>query len=402
VVFDAQNGLLTALLRDESEQVRLEQQRDTALGELERTFELAAVGLAHVGIDGRMQRVNRYFCELLQYSPEALTALRFQDFTHPDDLAQDLQLVQDLLDGVRQDYTMEKRYLRKDGAIVWVSLAVALARDANGQPKHFISVVHDLTLRRRAESELVEAAASERANKAKTQFLGRMSHELRTPLNAVIGFTQLLQLNDGHNLLPQQLERLGHVRTAADHMLELIEEVLDINRAEADELSLDLRREALDSIVNDARALVDDSAAKAGVRLTLALSPMASQVQVLTDRRRLMQALLNLLSNAIKYNRPGGSVDVGVDLEPDHIAIHVRDTGPGLSGEQIAHLFEPFNRLGAERTGVSGTGLGLVITRRLVEALGGKLRVKSALGEGSCFTIALRRVENAPAAPTQA
>jgi signal transduction histidine kinase len=129
---------------------------------------------------------------------------------------------------------------------------------------------------------------------------------------------------------------------------------------------------------------------------------MASQVRVLTDRRRLMQALLNLLSNAIKYNRPGGSVDVGVDLEPDHIAIHVRDTGPGLSGEQIAHLFEPFNRLGAERTGVSGTGLGLVITRRLVEALGGKLRVKSALGEGSCFTIALRRVENAPAAPTQA
>jgi signal transduction histidine kinase len=233
-------------------------------------------------------------------------------------------------------------------------------------------------------------ALPERANRAKTEFLSRMSHELRTPLNAVLGFAQLLQLNKQAALTASQLAQVQHIERAGVHLLEMINDVLDLSRIEEGGLALALQPLAVAEVVDECFALLHTAARDAGVQLTRDAAADA-QAQVLADRLRLRQALANLLSNAIKYNRRGGEARVTWRAEPaaGQVWLDVIDTGPGLSGEQRAHLFEPFNRLGAERSGIDGTGIGLVITRRLLRLMGGDIAVDSREGVGSRFSAVL-------------
>jgi PAS domain S-box-containing protein len=379
---------------DITERRAAEAQLNAMHRQLEDTFEIAAVGMAHVSLEGRMLRVNRYFSELLGYSEAELYRMNFADFTFSEDLAADLANVESLLSGECVQYTMEKRYIRRDGNVVWVTLAVALVRDDNAEPEYFVSVVYDITAQKQAQRDILAAQTSREANVAKTRFLARMSHELRTPLNAVLGFTQILQLDVTRNLNPDQHKRLNHIGTAGRHMLALIEEALDLAKVESGDVALTSEFVPVHELITDAAALIADRALGAGLRVEVAKSDDADTLVVNADRTRLFQVLLNLLSNAVKYNRPQGLILIELCREHAEVVIHVRDTGYGLTDDQLEHLFEPFNRLGAEKRSIEGTGIGLVITKRLIELMGGEIRVQSTVDLGSTFTLRLPVVQS--------
>jgi signal transduction histidine kinase len=248
----------------------------------------------------------------------------------------------------------------------------------------------------RANRELEEARAeADRANRAKSQFLSRMSHELRTPLNAILGFAQLLDLDSITN---EQRDSTRQILQAGRHLLELINEILDIARIEEGRLDLTLEPVPLAEVVEEATKLVAPLADERGIALRT--DEPGWPGHVLADRQRLTQVLLNLLSNAIKYNRDGGSVAVSYDLAAgDRATVRVRDTGPGIPRTMMGRLFEPFERLGAEQLAVEGTGLGLALSRRLVELMGGTIAVASTPGEGSTFEVTLAAATPAPEAP---
>jgi nitrogen-specific signal transduction histidine kinase/ActR/RegA family two-component response regulator len=251
-------------------------------------------------------------------------------------------------------------------------------------------VARDVTERKRAERALREAKAeAERANAAKSEYLSRMSHELRTPLNAILGFAQLLELED---LTSEQRESLRYILTAARHLLELINEVLDIASIEAGRLALSLEPVPVADVVAETASLIRPLADQHQVLLVT--PPVSCQAHVLGDRQRLKQILLNLLSNAVKYNRRGGSVRLECGPGADgRLRVAVADTGPGIAPEAIDELFVPFERLGGEQTGIEGTGLGLPLSRRLAEAMGGTLEVTSTPGQGSRFWVELPAAE---------
>ena len=256
----------------------------------------------------------------------------------------------------------------------------------------------DITDKKALTEARLTARMAQEANRAKNEFLSRVSHELRTPLNAVIGFAQLLHLGSSGQLNADQLRHVEHIQAAGTHLLGIISDVLDLSRIEAGQLPLQIGELTASCILSEARTLVASQAEAAGIQL----QPVQhlENIRVQADPMRLRQVLVNLLSNAVKYNRAQGSVSPRVWREGNDVAIAIDDTGLGLSAEQQAHLFEPFNRLGAERTGIEGTGIGLVIVRRLLEAMHGRLEVHSREGEGSSFIAWLPSAT--PAAAAQA
>jgi PAS domain S-box-containing protein len=284
------------------------------------------------------------------------------------------------------------RLRRVDGAEFDGECQVATYTDSAGVTQAHV-VVRDVTERLRAESDRLAADAAVRANQAKTEFLSRMSHELRTPLNAVLGFAQLLE-REAVRMPHDWRGNIRHIVHAGTHLLHLIDEVLDLSRIEAGGVDLKLVAVPLAQVLDDSLIVVRPAAVRRGVSLRVAAMAPGEQLAVVADATRLHQVLVNLLDNAVKYTPAGGDVWMHAQAFIDEagrpaVAIEVVDTGVGLSAEQIDHLFEPFNRLGAERAGVEGTGIGLVISRRFVELMNGRMRVESQPGVGSMFRIEL-------------
>jgi signal transduction histidine kinase/CheY-like chemotaxis protein len=236
-----------------------------------------------------------------------------------------------------------------------------------------------------------DKAAAEQASREKSMFLSRVSHELRTPLNAILGFTQLLQLDAQHPLQPAQRSRLDRVRHAGSHLLALINDVLDLSQLQQGGRPLKPVDVALGAAIGSACALVEPLAQRRGLRIEQPAA--AAALAVRADARALEQALVNLLSNGIKYNRDGGGLRITVRERDAQVEIAIADEGVGLSVGQLSQLFQPFNRLGAENRGIEGSGLGLVISRQVTEAMGGELLAASTPGRGSTFTLRLPRAE---------
>ena len=276
---------------------------------------------------------------------------------------------------------------------------IGVSRDQPGQPytpedQTFLQDLADRAGLAIENSRLfVEAMEAreeaDQANLAKSEFLSRMSHELRTPLNAILGFAQILEMDD---LNPRQTANIEHILRAGKHLLGLINEVLEITRIETGTLSFSPEPTRVKNVINETLDLVQALAEKQNIHLDVQSLP---EEYILADHQRLKQVLLNLLSNAIKYNQEGGKVFVEcLSLPGERLQIRVRDTGPGISPEYQKRLFVPFDRLGAEQSSVEGTGLGLSLSRQLVEAMGGKLGMESELGEGSTFWVELPLVDS--------
>jgi len=263
------------------------------------------------------------------------------------------------------------------------------ARDEIGELAHELQEAASLLARR--ESEMVAAKDdAERSNQAKTEFLSRMSHELRTPLNSVIGFGQLITMGDARR---EDCDSAEQIVRAGRHLLGLIDEVLDISRIEGGRFRMSLESVCIADVIGESIDLIRPLAERTNV----AIETDQTDLWVTADRQRLNQVLLNLLSNAIKFNRTGGRVNVSVVSEGSTVRIDVSDTGHGIDAADIERLFVPFERLDADALGVEGTGLGLALSRRLVEAMGGAIEVTSELGAGTTFAVTLSRAEPAEA-----
>ena len=481
-------------------------------------FEDAPIGMAVIGLDEKFQQVNRAMCQMLDYSAEELCQRTPLDLTHADDLPRSRDLAQTMLSGSAHT-SLEKRYVRRSGDLVWTTRTGRVIRDENGNPRHFLIMIEDISIRKQAEEEVrasrqqletvlrvnqsimdnsqdmictvdehgrfqtVNAACrnllgftpgeligrsyldlvhpddrsrtkdvdtstrnqgrlsnfvnryirkdgttvdvlwsaswsddekiffcvahdiserqrseerlrkameeADRANKAKSEFLSRMSHELRTPLNAILGFGQLLERQ---NATDAQRKRLSYILSAGRHLLDLINEVLDISRIEAGRIQLSVEPVCISHAFSEAVDLIRPLAADRSIQVVV--SP-DEETHVLADRQRFKQVLLNLLTNAIKYTPRGGRVTISAAAadEKRH-RVSVSDTGPGIPTEKLSRLFTPFDRLGAEQTDVQGTGLGLALTQRLISAMGGVIGVTSDPGQGSIFWVELPRTSS--------
>lgn len=293
-----------------------------------------------------------------------------------------------------------------DGSTRWIAVRSAVQRDEAGQAERVLGVAWDVTSQRIAEHERSERMAAQRASLAKSEFLSRMSHELRTPLNAILGFAQVLRSDARQPLLEGQRQHVEQIESAGWHLLNLINEVLELSSIEAGALRMVPQDIALVPIVRDVCALVATEAGRMGISLDA--SGVEPQLHVRADPTRLKQVLLNLASNAIKYNQPGGSVSITSVLLLEApgttartVRIDVTDTGLGMDPAQRQRLFQPFDRLGREASSVQGTGIGLVISRRLTELMGGRLEVTSEAGVGSRFSIVLPAATEAATGHTE-
>jgi two-component system sensor histidine kinase/response regulator len=368
--------------------------RTAALETSERSFrqlfEEAPIGMAVVGLDERFTRVNAVLCKMIGYSERELAGRTPLDITYPEDIKQSKELGATLLSGA-ENSSIEKRYVHKDGDVLWAKRTACVIRDEAGKPRHHLVMVEDITQRKKTAAALQLAKdEAERANNAKNEFLSRMSHELRTPLNAILGFGQLLQRKN-----PDE-STITHILNGGRHLLDLINEVLEISRIEAGALPLSLEPVAVSEALAEALDLMRPLAAQRAIDLTASSWPDPS-CYVVADRQRLKQVLLNLLTNGVKYTPTGGGVTVSCALKDDEVLrISVADTGPGIPADKVSRLFTPFERLGAEQSDVQGTGLGLALCQRLIRAMRGNIGVQSAAGEGSIFWIELPRTPAPP------
>ena len=354
------------------------------------TFENAAVGIAQVGLDGRWLLVNERLCEIVGYGREELLKLTFAEITHPEDLEQDLAAVQRLLKGEIPTYAMHKRYLRKDGSLVWVNLTVALLRSAAGSPEHFISVIEDITERKRAEDEL------RRSDRLKDEFLAMLAHELRNPLAPIRNASEVLS-----RVLPGSAEvqaPLGMIRRQTAHLTRLVDDLLDVSRITQGRIQLQRRPIDLAAVI--AQAVETVAPAIREKRHEVSILSKHMPVHVNGDSARLVQCFVNVLTNAAKYTDAGGHIRVETRVEGSYAVVEMSDDGIGITAELLPRVFDLFVQ--GDRTldrADGGLGIGLSVVQRLVEMHGGQVRARSeGLGKGSAFEIRLPCIQ-APRAP---
>jgi PAS domain S-box-containing protein len=347
-------------------------------------YENSIVGVMQTRPDGTVVHANRAACAIFGVGEDALQAKGRGGFTDAaDPRLQRLIECRDREGRAHEELTL----LRGDGSRFEGEVSTAAYIDEAGQTLCSV-IVRDVTDRRRAEAALAAQELAERANRAKSEFVARMSHELRTPLNAILGFSEILQLDPRWPLVPAQRDQVQHIKRAGDHLLSMINDLLDLSRIESGMLKLLLADLDPLEVAEQAVRELSAQARAAGVQVSVDM-PEQAPGMVQGDRTRIKQIVLNLVSNAIKYNRPGGHVGVALAGGAEGLVLTVRDTGMGMSTVQVEALFQPFNRLGREGTGIEGTGIGLVITRNLVGAMGGQLKVSSEPGVGTVFRVAL-------------
>lgn len=380
-------------------QVELEMQNEElrrVQGELEASraryfdlYDLAPVGYCTVDGHDLILQANLNIATLLGVSRNALINQPISRYIFRSD--QDTYyLCRKQLIATGQEQTCELRMAKSDGSHRWLQIAIGAEQDI-GDTRISRMALTDISARKRLELKLNSAATlAEKASAAKSKFLVGVSHELRTPLTAILGFAQLLEtstpppiLSDKHNI--DQILRAGW------HLLKLIEEILDLAQIEAGKVSLSLESVSLADVLDECKAMIGPQAQER--RISMVFPQLAAPYIVTADRTKMKQIFINLLSNAIKYNRMAGTLAVSFAASPrgpGRVRVCIEDTGDGLSAEQLAKLFQPFSRLCQDGGAVHGTGLGLVMTKRLVALMGGEVGVQSTVGKGSIFWVEMK------------
>jgi PAS domain S-box-containing protein len=370
--------------------------REQALREGEERFRLVIEGVRDYGIfaldtDGHVISWNTGAQRIKGWRGDEIMGRHFSVFYPGEDGRS--RSMRNLSDAMREGRVEDEGWrVRKDGTQFWANVVITPLYDEAGALRGFSKVTRDITERRRAEEALeVARQEAETASAAKSLFLSRMSHELRTPLNAILGFAQLLDLDRGAadaSGSGSHRTSIDHILRAGRHLLALIDEVLDIARIEAGKLGLAITPVMLPAVIDEAIGL---SRPQANARDVTIVSDVSGLPPIAADPRRLLQVLLNLLSNAIKYNREGGTVKLRSVLVGQKVRIEVIDNGIGIEPEQVGQLFQPFTRLEAGAARSEGTGLGLSLSRALVEAMEGTIghAPRGDGREGACFWVEL-------------
>ena len=391
------------IIRDTTEQKRVEGELKRSEARFRRYFELPLHGRCITSPEKGWIEVNDRLCDILGYSREEILNKTWAEMTYPGDLASDVAQFDRIVSGEIEQYKLEKRFIRKDGTVIWTEISVGCVRTSDGTVDHVICVMEDISDRKTMDAALKEALRrAEAAAVAKSEFLGVMSHELRTPLNGVLGFTELLAdtpLNDEQKSFAKTISASG------EHLLAIVNDILDLSSIEHGSMAIQPDQIDLAELVESSDVAIRQAAAEKGIEFRCEVADGVPD-KITADERRLRQILLNLLGNAVKFTASGSVVfRITPDAEGRFLDFSIEDTGIGISPETLPRLFKPFtqaNSTTSRRFG--GTGLGLVISKRLAEAMGGTLTVTSTPDKGSTFTFRLPleiSVSSAsPAAPT--
>ena len=392
---------MLGVVQDITERLEAENQ----LRESEERFVFAVEGAGDGVWDWNIEtnevQFSKNWMQMLGYNPGELKNNfdTFLDLMHPDDRVRAKNKLDNYLNGKISVYAIELKMRCKDGSYKWIlSRGKVMNKDVDEKPLRMIGIHNDITKRKQVEQDLVLARkAAEAASEAKSLFLSNMSHELRTPMNAIMGYGQLLKLDTTQSLTPNQEENVDEILNASKHLLELINELLDLAKIEEGAMDLTLEDTFAEYIIIESLNLINPLAKKRGIKIQLSKNNVLKNREefleqinnkIKLDRIRFKQVMLNLLGNAIKYNNENGAITIACDSKNSNIVrISVTDTGPGLSEDKQARLFTSFDRLDAGDSGVEGTGIGLVITKKIVEMMDGEIGVSSQPGQGSTFWV---------------
>ena len=342
-------------------------------------------------VEGRVASWNLGAERLKGYSADEIIGCFFGIFYPPDVVAS--RFPQHELEVAAQVGRFEDEgwRIRKDGSRFWANVVLTALRDSEGALVGYAKVTRDLTERRAAEERAINDARTiadtEATSRAKTAFLAAMSHELRTPLNAIGGYAELLAMQIGGPVTAQQQQYIERIRGSQQHLLAIINDILNFSRIEAGQVEYTIEDVPVDQVLDSVMRMIEPQAV--GKQLDVRRAPANGRV-MRADRLKVEQILLNLLSNAVKFTDAGGSIDVSLGTGDENVHIHVRDTGVGIPPDKLDSIFEPFVQVGrSHKSQVEGTGLGLAISRDLARAMSGELTVRSSLGKGSTFSLTL-------------
>jgi PAS domain S-box-containing protein len=386
---------ITRSKQAESERLATAQQLRDVSTSLDMALSVAGLGVARLDLASDIAYLNDNLCTMLGRSPSPNGWPRSEWLMafHPDDRKGAELNMRRLMAGASSPLR-SFRAVRPDGSVRHLLGQHSLQRDAAGRAVSTVLVVHDVTEQRELQSMRTAATLAQQANFAKSEFLARMSHELRTPLNAILGFAEILEADTAPALPAVHRKRVERIRSAGGHLLALINDLLDVSRIETGSLRLQVTAVNLTDEIREAIRLATAQAQAREVTLEWAQNTdKPGDVWVRGDATRLRQVVLNLLTNAVKYNRPHGKVFITLDATDAHVRLVVKDTGLGMTPQQLAQLFQPFNRLGKERSTIEGTGIGLAITQHLVELMGGEITVSSQIRAGSQFQVVLQAAQ---------
>ncbi|WP_053070817.1 PAS domain S-box protein [Halomonas sp. PR-M31] len=368
---------------DRSQLQSMEEALQISESQFRGAFENTQQGMALVSLQGEFLEVNGALCDMLNYARDELLITTFQTLTHPDDLVQDLDALQKLISGAITHYQLEKRYITKAGDILWGFLSVVLVSDSAGKPQYFVAQIQDITEQRKLEQ-------------LKREFVAVVSHELRTPLTSIKGALDLINAGAVGVAPPAMIEMLTLAQRNAERLGQLVNDLLDWEKLDADKMIFDMRRHELHPLLEEAVAINLGYAAQYGVRLELVGERQAC---IEIDSLRFGQVMSNLLSNAIKFSPRGGLVQVCYRVENDHVWIDVIDQGPGIPSEFHPKVFQHFAQAKADDTRhQGGTGLGLAISKQFIEQMNGSIGFRSVIDQGTTFWLLLPVVTNDPAA----
>lgn len=389
-VSEMNDGTYVGVIRDVSKIKKLEKEKEEMENHYKQIFDLSMDLICTASTtDEYMKTVNQTCEKMLGYTQEEFLSQPYTHFVHPDDLDITVNERKEIAEG-KTAFNFENRYITKSGDCKWIAWNAMVIPNTN----NIIGYGRDITEIKKQNEELEKALIlakenqrkaeiAEGANQAKNFFLSRMSHELRTPLNSIIGFSQLIMIEQ-----PIENEYTDYIRTiykSGKHLLNLINDVLNISRIESGNMTYSIESVNLRKVIKEVVDILYPTADL--YNITMIYNYRTSNYYINADYQKIKQTLINLVSNAIKYNKKNGLVKIYCLQGADYVTINIEDTGIGIANDKISELFTPFSRLGAEKTTIEGTGLGLALSKSLVEGMGGEIGVESVLGKGSKFWI---------------